>query len=198
MSDKRTKFVLGTVITSLALVLAAVTVLPLNLDSIVIQENQSIGLSGHFIIIAEDPDRVQYIQSDNIILADGLDILGVQIFGNEAGSVFDQIHLSGDVIGAIGDTPTNLLTNTGAIQGTYTQTEATVAEGDCGSTTTTCEQITGDPTQISGTDTQTIIRSVALADSTVPSFLAWTTLTPTLQVTPGTTTVTITYKVELG
>jgi len=195
MSDKRTKFVLGTVITSIALVLAAASVLPLNLDSIVIQENQSLGMVGHFIIIAEDPDRMQYIQTDNIILADGLDILGNNIFGTP-GTAFDRIHLSGDVEGAIGDTPTALFTNTGAIVGTFSHTEDTVAVGDCGDATTTCEVITGAPTQVDVSDA-TEIKSVALANQT-PKFLAWSNLSPTLQVTPGTTTVTITYKVQLG
>jgi len=198
MSDKRTKFVLGTVITSIALVLAAASVLPLNLDSIVIQENQSLGLVGHFVIIAEDPDRIQYIQSDNIILADGLDVLGEQIFGGEAGTVFDQIFLSGDVAGAIGDTPSALFTNTGAIQGTYLQTATTTQTADCSpGGTTTCEKITGAATQVDGADA-TEIKSVALGNTGGAEFLAWTDLSPTLQVTPGTTTVTITYKIQLG
>jgi len=196
MSDKRTKFVLGTVITSLALVLAAASVLPLNLDSIIIQENQSLGMVGHFVIIAENPDGIQYIQTDNIILADGLDVLGVQVFGAATGGPFDEIHLSGNVAGTIGQTPSALFTNTGAIQGTYTQIEATVGVGECGTTTTTCEQITGDATQVD-VDDGTEIKSVALAD-TAGKFLAWSDLSPTLQVTPGTTTVTITYKVQLG
>lgn len=196
MSDKRTKFVLGTVITSIAIVLAAASVLPLNLDSIVIQENQSLGMVGHFVIIAENPDGMQYIQTDNIILADGLDVLGIQIFGDEAGSVFDKIHLSGNVAGAIGDTPSALFTNTGAIQGTHSQTDTTASSTDCGTATTTCEQILGAAKQIDVSDA-TEIKSVALAD-TAGKFLAWSDLSPTLQVTPGTTTVTITYKVQLG
>lgn len=181
----------------MAIVLAAASVLPLNLDSIVIQEDQILGLSGHFIIIAEDPDRMQYIQTDNIILADGLDVAGLELFGAQTGGPFDEIRLSGDVIGLIGSTPTNLLVNTGTIQGTYTLSEATIATGDCGSVTTTCEQITGAPTQIDVSDAQTIIKSVALGN-TAGKFLAWSTLSPTLQVTPGTTTVTITYKIEMG
>jgi len=197
MSDKRTKFVLGTVITSLALVLAATSVLPNGFDTIV-STQESLGMTGHFIIIAEDPDRVQYIQSDNKILADGLDLAGLALFSTQPGGPFDEIHLSGDAVaGTITAIPSALFANTGAIQGTYTQTATMESADDCGTALlTTCEQITGDATQVDVADASEI-KSVALAD-TAGNFLAWSDLSPTLQVTPGTTTVTITYKVQLG
>jgi len=181
----------------MAIVLAAASVLPLNLDSIVIQEDRPLGIVGHFVIIAEDPDRIRYIQSDNIILSAGLDVLGDKIFGAQGGSVFNRIHLSGDAqAGTFTATPSSLFTNTGPITGTHSRTDTAETTADCGTVGTTCEEIKGAATQVD-VDDATEIKSVALADQ-VPNFLAWSDLSPTLQVTPGTTTVTITYKVQLG
>lgn len=196
MSDKRTKYVLGTVITSLAVVIAAASMLPADYITLGLSEAQPVMMMGHVELIAEGPDGIYaYMQADNVILDDGLDVAGVQLFGAGA-DPFDTIHFSGDAAATHTATPTNLLLAQ-TIAGTYTQVSTSAATTNCSnSVTSTCEQISGS-VQIAGGETTTLIKSVALAND-AGKFLSWVDLPGDLQTSAGTTTVSINYQIKLG
>jgi len=199
MSDKRTKYVLGTVITSLAFVIAAASMLPADYNALGLSEQQPVMMMGHMVLIAEGPDGIYaYMQGDNVILDDGLDVAGSELFGAQ-NDPFDRIHLSGNTAGTHTNpaTPTNLLTTTGTITGTYLQLSTSAQQNNCSdSITSTCEQISGS-IQIGAGEATTLIKSVALAND-APKFLSWTDLPGDLQTTAETTTVTINYQIKLG
>jgi len=195
MSDKRTKYVLGTILTGIALLVGIAAALP-SMTEFVTNEVSPVGMTGHVLVIAVDPDgSAHYAQGDNTILIAGLNVAGASFFGTSTKN-FDQIQFSSDSAGLSNAAVTGLFTNTGLLTGAYAHT-GDIGGADCATTTFTCETLTTASTTISGADTtHTQIVSVALGNSD-GVFISWVDLGTTLPVTAGVTQVTVTYKISL-
>jgi len=198
MSDNRTKYVLGTVIISLAAVFATAAAMP-TITEAMSSESVPLGMTAHVIVTAVDPDgTVRYAEADNVILNGGLNVAGAHLFDTSL-KPFSKVSFSDDAAVAGGGTqPTGLFVDTGLIETTYLQTDTVATANDCGTATAlTCEQLTTPSTLVSATDNaKTQIVSVALGNAD-GVFISWVDLGIALPVTPGVTSVTVTYKISL-
>ena len=199
MSDKRTIYVLGTIIAGLAVVLAVGNAIP-NIAEITSTDTKAFGLMGHVTIVAENPltGETWYVQTDNTIMNEGLNVAGLQLF-NDTGDSFDVIRVSSDAVGANAAAPvTGLLTATNTeidlTETAYTHIDNVVQVTDCGQVNTeTCEQIVQGPFTARNDGT---IASVLLVN-TAGTAISWVAVNPTIPITDGVTVVTITYKIAL-
>jgi len=194
MSDKRTNYVLGTIIAGLAIVLAMGTALPsMGVASI---ESTSLGLMGHVTVMAVEPDgSATYAQGDNVVMDIGLNAAGATLFSGTA-DPFDEIAVSEASVGARGDALPTLLTATNAvITETYSQTDTVATNADCGTTgDLTCEQVLSNSFTVQDTGT---IASVLLCNGAFDSCISWVDINPDIPITDTVTQVTITYKISL-
>jgi len=195
MSDKRTNYVLGTIIAGLAIVLAMGTAFPSM--GVASTESTSLGLMGHVTVLAVEPDgSATYAQGDNVIMDIGLNAAGIHLFSTSA-DPFDEITLSSDTVGVRADAVPTLLTATNAvITETYSQTDTAATDGDCGTAvTTTCEQILSNQFTAQETDT---LASVLLCNGGFDKCISWVDIDPDIELTTAVTQVTITYKISLS
>jgi len=187
--------------TSLVLVFATVMALPAAMDSLKASDaiSETAGkLYGHVIIKAVTGNYVQYVQSDNTIMDEGLNKIGAQVYG-AAADPFNRIELNSEDIAAEGSVPlvrgdvvTMDFSNTGQITGTFSHID-NVADSTCSTAgTETCEEVenTGGTT-IDAAD-PSIIKAVSLSNAAGEA-ISFVDLTSAINVVPGSTVVTITY-----
>jgi len=202
MSDKRTIYVLGTIIAGLAVVLAVGNAIP-NIADITSTDTKAFGLMGHVTIVAENPltGETWYIQTDNTIMNEGLNVAGAQLFNDTAAAPFAIIAVSSAAAGAATDaldfgTLTATNTEMALTETAYTHLDDVTATtaGQCGNINTeTCEQIVQGPFTAKDTGT---ITSALLLDKNGKA-ISWVTVNPSIPITTDVTVVTITYQIAL-
>jgi len=196
MSDIRTKLLLGTSITAVALMLALVSGMGLSTSEMSVSETDY-KLLGHATVMAVNPDGItSYSQSDNIILTIGRDAAALRLFGTApAGTApFVCIQLGDGAGPVVADTDAG---NDSALTNTFVECDQTSGESLAAATGAANEFKIVAIITINAADAPTDITEVALGNGTdgttgFTGALSHFALATAIPVVDG-TVVTVTY-----